>query len=206
MRYFRLLVGLLLAATVALAGCGSSGTTDNQGTPASSSVAAAGGGSDTATHTGTTTSTGTGTSTVSSADCPAENTTSFAKTKFVLHTGLAAGTFHRWIYKPFKAGTFKKGADGRIRAMVKAGAIALFDVHEVKKAIADVKANPTLCKVLYKPLSALQDQFSKLKSKIIHGDTSSLEGIEGAVTSVSSLSSANGVAITENSDENADSD
>ena len=46
----------------------------------------------------------------------------FAKTKFVLHTGLAIGAFRRWIYKPWKAGTFKKGADGRTKALVKAAA------------------------------------------------------------------------------------
>ena len=42
----------------------------------------------------------------------------FAKTKFVLHTGLAIGAFRRYIYKPWKAGKFQKGADGRTTALV----------------------------------------------------------------------------------------
>jgi hypothetical protein len=45
------------------------------------------------------------------------------KTKFVLHAGLAFGAFHRYLYKPFKAGTFKAHAHGRIRA---AGAPRVF--------------------------------------------------------------------------------
>jgi hypothetical protein len=42
--------------------------------------------------------------------CPTSNTKSFAKTKFVLHAGLAFGAFHRYLYKPYQAGTFNKGA------------------------------------------------------------------------------------------------
>jgi len=58
----------------------------------------------------------------------------FAKTKFVLHTGLAIGAFRRWIYKPWKAGTFKKGADGRTKALVKAAAAGAFTANELRLA------------------------------------------------------------------------
>jgi hypothetical protein len=61
----------------------------------------------------------------------------FAKTKFVLHAGLAFGAFHRYILKPYRAGTFKKGAPGRRKALVKAGASALFAYHELKVARTD---------------------------------------------------------------------
>jgi hypothetical protein len=61
----------------------------------------------------------------------------FAKTKFVLHSGLAFGAFHRYILKPYRAGTFKKGAPGRKKALVKAAASALFAYHELKVARAD---------------------------------------------------------------------
>src|SRR4030088_2328381 len=53
----------------------------------------------------------------------------FAKTKVVLHMGLAFGAFHRYIYKPLRAGAFKSGAAGRVKALLKAGAAALFAVH-----------------------------------------------------------------------------
>ena len=58
----------------------------------------------------------------------------FAKTKFVLHTGLAIGAFKRWIYNPWRAGTFKAGADGRTKALVKAAVAGAFTVHGLKSA------------------------------------------------------------------------
>jgi hypothetical protein len=58
----------------------------------------------------------------------------FAKTKFVVHTGLAIGAFKRWIYNPWRAGTFKRGADGRTKALVKAAVAGAFTVHELKSA------------------------------------------------------------------------
>ncbi|MYV59419.1 hypothetical protein GTW37_07565, partial [Streptomyces sp. SID4931] len=35
-----------------------------------------------------------------------------AKTRFVANAGLAAGATYQWIVKPYRAGTFKKGAEG----------------------------------------------------------------------------------------------
>ncbi len=133
--------------------------------------------------------------------CPTSNTTPFAKTKFVLHVGLAAGTFHRYIYKPFQAGSFRSGAHGRITALLKAGATALFDEHEVRKAIQDVKASPALCKVLIAPLTALDSKFLAIKSQIAGGDTSGLADANSSVASVSSLSAQGGAPITESTDE-----
>jgi hypothetical protein len=61
----------------------------------------------------------------------------FAKTKFVLHAGLAFGAFHRYILKPYRAGALAKGAPGRTKALAKAGASALFAYHELKVARTD---------------------------------------------------------------------
>jgi len=61
----------------------------------------------------------------------------FAKTKFVLHAGLAFGAFHRYILKPYRAGSFRKNAPGRTKALAKAGAAALFAYHELKVARTD---------------------------------------------------------------------
>lgn len=58
----------------------------------------------------------------------------FAKTKFVLHTGLAVGAFRRWIYKPWKAGSFQQGAEGRTAALVKAAAAGAFTANELRLA------------------------------------------------------------------------
>jgi hypothetical protein len=58
----------------------------------------------------------------------------FAKTKFVLHTGLAIGAFRRWVYKPWRAGAFQQGADGRTAALVKAAAAGAFTANELRLA------------------------------------------------------------------------
>jgi hypothetical protein len=134
--------------------------------------------------------------------CPSSNTIAFAKTKFVLHSGLAFGVFHRYLYKPYKAGTFAKGADGRITAIVKGGLAALFVKREIRLASEDVKANPTLCKAIAAPLAKIgngvKDAFDKLKG----GDPSGIEDANSAITNIESTSGKDGVAITEN--ENAD--
>ena len=94
-----------------------------------SSTSATGNSTTTATTRATSTSTataGAASSTDAGTGCPTSNMTSFAKTKFVLHSGLAFGAFHRYIYKPYQAGTFKSGAHGRILILVKAGTAALF--------------------------------------------------------------------------------
>lgn len=185
----------LLMGMLVLVGCGKSSTATANSVPSSIAgpgVAAAGAGGSAATPT-----------TGGAATCPATNTTNFAKSKFVLHVGLAAGTFHRYLYKPFKAGTFHKGASGRVSALLKGGATALFDEHEIRLAIADVKASPALCKVLIAPLSAAADKFGAMKSKLTGGDTSSLDNANSDLASMRSTSAKDGAPITESTDENA---
>jgi hypothetical protein len=174
-----LTVGLALA--LALAGCGKSAATTSSGTASQATAS---------TSTGATT-------------CPTSNTKSFAKTKFVLHTGLAFGTFHRYIYKPFKAGTFRKGAHGRITAFVKAGATALFIKREIRLASEDVMANPTLCRAIGAPLANLGNSISGAVSKLKGGDPSGITDANSLIAAISSKSSAGGAPITESTDESA---
>ena len=195
MRKATLLLMTLLMGALVLVGCGKSTTATANSVSSSiagAGVAAAGAGGAAVTPTAG-----------GAATCPTSNTTNFAKSKFVLHVGLAAGTFHRYLYKPFKSGTFSKGASGRISSMVKGGATALFDEHEIRLAIADVKASPALCKVLIAPLSAVADKFGTLKSKVTGGDTSQLNTINSDLTSISSTSAKDGAPITESTDESA---
>lgn len=140
----------------------------------------------------------------SSADftCPASNTIAFAKTKFVTHAGLGIGAFHRWIYKPARNGGFKKGADGRVKAFVKAGAAALFVKREVRLASNDAKANPTLCKAIVAPMKDISDKISGAVAAAKNGDTSKITSLESDVTSIMSSSKRQGDTITP--DENAD--
>ena len=130
--------------------------------------------------------------------CPASNTIAFAKTKFLAHTGLAFGAFHRYLYKPFQAGTFKKGASGRITAFIKGGLAALFVKREIRLASEDVKANPTLCKAIAAPLGQIGDTVQNAFDKLKTGDASGITSVNSAVSSVEGTSAKDGDAITEN--------
>jgi hypothetical protein len=132
--------------------------------------------------------------------CPSSNTTNFAKTKFVLHTGLAFGAFHRYLYKPFRAGTFQSGAHGRALALVKAGAAALFIKREVRLATEDVKANPTLCRSIGEPLQQIGERAQEAVSGLKSGDFSALSALEDLVGKVESKASSAGTPIQENND------
>lgn len=130
--------------------------------------------------------------------CPASNTVAFAKTKFVLHTGLAFGAFHRYLYKPFQAGSFNKGASGRIAAFIKGGLAALFVKREIRLASEDVKANPTLCKAIAAPLGKIGDTVQAAFDKLKTGDASGITDANSAVAAVEATSAKDGVPITEN--------
>lgn len=75
----------------------------------------------------------------------------FAKAKFILHGGLAYGAFHRYIYKPLKAGAFKRSAAGHVKAIAKAVAATAFIVHELKQmrrdALSDDRLRPIATKI-----------------------------------------------------------
>ncbi|WP_236653168.1 hypothetical protein [Streptacidiphilus melanogenes] len=94
-----------------------------------------------------------------------------AKTKFVLNAGLAAGATYQWIYKPFKAGTFKKGAKGRTAAVIKGALAAAFTYNRAKAALTDAKGDPTLSKATT-ALSSAVDNLKNLPSKIRNGSAS----------------------------------
>ncbi|MFD7920568.1 hypothetical protein ACFV3R_15250 [Streptomyces sp. NPDC059740] len=93
----------------------------------------------------------------------------FAKTKFVANAGLAAGATYQWIVKPYRAGKFKKGADGRTFALVKAGLAGAFTYNRLKAAIKDAKGDPTLSKAVA-PLTAGVNKLKELGSKLRKGD------------------------------------
>lgn len=130
--------------------------------------------------------------------CPTSNTTPFAKSKFLLHTGLAFGAFHRYLYKPFRAGTFTSGGAGhRVLVFAKAGAAALFIKREVRLSIEDVKASPILCKTLAAPLSSLSDTVGSAVSKLKSGDTSPLTDVNSQIATIEGQAGKAGTSITE---------
>lgn len=137
------------------------------------------------------------TTTAAGFSCPTDNTKAFATTRFVADVGLAFGTFHHWIYKPYQAGELSKDAQGHTWKRIKAGGAALLTYHLIGNAVDNVKASSKLCPIVGEPIAALSDQLSNLKSKILHGDFGSIGGIAGSVTSLSSLLGKNGSPITE---------
>ncbi len=99
------------------------------------------------------------------AACPTKNTESFAKTKFVADVAIAGGAFKRYIYTPAKDGKFKKGANGRVLAFVKAAAAGALTVNRLEAAKTAAQANPTLCKLLAEPIAKFSAAVSGLIGK-----------------------------------------
>ncbi|MFI9106621.1 hypothetical protein ACIGXA_39605 [Streptomyces fildesensis] len=93
-----------------------------------------------------------------------------AKTRFVANAGLAAGATYQWIIKPYRAGTFKKGADGRTFALVKGGLAGAFAYNRLKAAADNAKGDPTLSK-LVAPLTAGIAALKDLPAKLRKGDS-----------------------------------
>lgn len=131
------------------------------------------------------------------ATATATGTTHLAKTKFVLHAGLAFGAFHRWIYKPLKSGELTHPLSHKL-ATLKAAAAAVFVYHELKLALADAQADPTLSH-LVAPITALQDKLSGLGSSLKGGsvNASQIEDANGSVASIHSAAASAGQPITE---------
>jgi hypothetical protein len=120
----------------------------------------------------------------------------FAKTKFLLHAGLAFGAFHRYLYKPFRSGILQAPVRKKLAALAKGAVAALFVYHELKIASKDANADKTLCK-LVAPLGALGAKFTALRDKLKGGQVgaSDFEGAQSSVTELSSQSSSLGAAI-----------
>ncbi|MEU3552867.1 hypothetical protein [Streptomyces fragilis] len=93
----------------------------------------------------------------------------FAKTRFVVNAGLAAGATYQWIVKPFRAGKFKKGADGRRLSLVKAGLAGVFTYNRLKAALDNAKGDPTLAKAVA-PLEEGLDKLKDLPNQLRKGD------------------------------------
>ncbi|WP_189822105.1 MULTISPECIES: hypothetical protein [Streptomyces] len=109
----------------------------------------------------------------SSANATASPTTEFekqklAKTRFVANASLAAGAAYQWIVKPFKAGKFQSGADGRKFALVKAGLAGAFTYNRLKAAVNNAKGDPLLSKAVA-PLSDGIESLKGLGSKLAAG-------------------------------------
>ncbi|XVX19349.1 hypothetical protein ACQP1U_13665 [Actinomycetota bacterium] len=187
-RIARVAVAPAMAASLLLAGCGAATTAGETTTTSAASA--------TSTDGSTAASSGSAT-TAASVTCPTDNTRAFAKTRFVADLGLTAGTFHRWIYKPYTEGKFEKGAEGRTTAMVKAAATAALDIKLLKNATENVKADPQLCNALAEPMTKLTTKLDEVKGDITKGDLTSIAGAEAIVQEILTGSKKAGLNVTE---------
>ena len=132
--------------------------------------------------------------------CPTKNTTSFAKTKFVADVALAGGAFKRYIYSPAKAGKFKKGASGKVLALVKAAAEGAFTINRLNAAKNAAEANPTLCRLLAAPIAKFSAAVSGLVGKAKSGsiDPSDVTSGNDFLSDLHGAASQGGAAFTDN--------
>lgn len=123
------------------------------------------------------------------------STTHFAKTKFLLHAGLAFGAFHRYVYKPFRAGVFSHPFLHKL-SLIKAGLAALFIVHELKIAAVDVHSSKLLSR-LFSPLTAVAARLSALRSSITGGSVNAADigGVQSQLSAIGKTASSKGQAI-----------
>jgi hypothetical protein len=131
----------------------------------------------------------------SSGGASSTTTTHFAKTKFVLHAGLAFGAFHRYIWKPAKAGKFSHPLSHKL-TIIKAGLAGAFVYHEVKIALKDAQSSPTLSK-LVAPLTALQNRVHSLGNDVKSGNTAGLDQTNASIGSIEHQSAGAGQPIQE---------
>jgi hypothetical protein len=119
----------------------------------------------------------------------------FARTKFLLHSGLAFGAFHRYILKPYRAGTFRRGAAGRRRALVKGAAAALFAVHELKVARNDAVCDGATLHRLAGSVSRALAALSPLQALKAGGGLGAIATAIGAFDRLGAAASQNGAPI-----------
>jgi len=132
------------------------------------------------------------------AACTKVGTKHLAKARFVLHAGLAIGSFKHFVYDPYKAGKFKSGAPGRVKSIVVAGAAALFAYHQLKVAKGFAESDKTLCK-LVAPIDKLTAKLSALGGQLKAGklNEAGINDAAGNVASVKGSATKLGAPITE---------
>ncbi|WP_329278254.1 hypothetical protein [Streptomyces sp. NBC_00691] len=121
-----------------------------------------------------------------------------AKTRFVANAGLAAGATYQWIVKPYRAGKFKKGADGRTLALVKAGLAGAFTYNRLKAATNNAKGDPLLSKAVA-PLTAGIESLKELGTKLRKGEVGDADvgAFENVINSVKDAGRTAGAEVVE---------
>lgn len=174
MRRVLTLIVMLAVLSVGVAACGSSSTSTQAAAPASHSASGAAAQS----------------ASPSSASCASAGTRKLPKTRLLADLGLTYGLFHRYLYKPYKAGTFHKGAHGRTGAIIKAVVASAAIIKLLDNAGKNAAADPTLCK--YVPnMENIKSSLSSLTDKI-RGGTATGDDVSGTSNLFDELKNATG--------------
>ena len=152
-RVIALIMGLMILLGGATA-CGSSSSSTQAATPASQTASSA------------------ITQTATPASCASAGTRKIPKTRLLADLALTYGAFHRYLYKPYKAGAFHKGASGRTAAIVKAGLASAAIIALLNSARKNAAADPTLCKFVPN-IDNIKASLSNLAAKIKGGTATS---------------------------------
>ncbi|WP_406395788.1 hypothetical protein [Streptomyces sp. NBC_00887] len=174
----RLLVALLLSCTVLVGGtaCGDGDTGTSSSATASGDATAS-------------------RSTTASPTTSAE-AQKYAKARFVANAGLAAGAAYQWIVKPYRAGRFEKGAEGRTLAVVKASLAGAFAYNRLKAAADNAKGDPLLAKAVA-PLTAGIESLKGMAAKLARGEAGAgdVGAFESVIDSIKDAGQSAGAAV-----------
>jgi hypothetical protein len=131
----------------------------------------------------------------SSSSSKAPSTTNLAKTKFLIHAGLAFGAFDHFIYRPFTSGGFG-GPQSRKLAVTQAAPATLFIHSDLMLAAADVKSSRDL-QGLFAPLTAVANAILPLRTQFLRGryNPADINSIHASLARVKSSSAAAGAPI-----------
>jgi hypothetical protein len=179
----RLVVALSLVLALVLGGCGGGGSSST-GTSSGPAASAAAPSSSVS---------------ASASACPTENTRSFAKTRFVADVGGSLFLVNRYIVRPYRAGTFAKGANGRTVALIKAGLAAAATAKLLSNARENARANPTLCRTVAGPLDQLAASVNGVVDGLKSGslNAGAIGGISGLLGSLQQKAAEAGVPVKE---------
>lgn len=131
-----------------------------------------------------------------SGSCASAGTRKIPKTRLLADLGLTYGLFHRYLYKPYKAGTFHKGASGRTKAIIKAALASAAIIKLLDNAVKNAAADPTLCK--YVPnMANIKSSLSNLTGKIKDG-TATGSDVDSASSLFDQLKNATGFTPSAN--------
>ena len=122
----------------------------------------------------------------------------FAKTKFLLHSGLALGSLKRWIVTPYSNGAFKKGAPGRTKALAKAAAAGTFSINELRLARNAALSDDKL-RSLGDKLGSLSSDAAALVPALTSGtfNPAKIAALGGSVATIAGLAKKAGIPITD---------